>query len=148
MKILDFVPNDGYSEKGFVKGIKNIHGDFRFEFRPMLLEQRLELYKGVEKVPADVFERKAADYIAKNHLISWSLVDGEGKPVNVSPKAILRLKQQLWQSIYNIICGFKASDSDPTWTNEEVSEYDSIIYESAITGESVGEVAEVKHLKN
>ena len=146
--MLDYVPNDGYSEKGFVHGQTNIHNDFRFTFRPMLAEERAVLLSDrFKKLPEDEQEKKLAAAVA-SRVSDWSLVDAKGMPVPVSEAVCRRLKPALFNRVFWIIAGTDAGDVDPELAEAERHAAADVLMESAISGKAPGDVRLERDEKN
>jgi hypothetical protein len=142
---------DGYTEKAYIKAIPRIHGEVRFEFRPMLVEERSQLFEGSGKMSADLYERKSAKTVSQK-IVSWSVtqgvIDGEEIPYPVSPVNFLRLKPALYQRMTSIIVGLDAGDADPLLSDGEKAEQIDEQYESALQEQPIGIIREVRNEKN
>lgn len=143
---LNFIP-DGYTESAFVRAIPNIHGDFRFEYRPMLVEERTPLLAASNSMKPDAYDRKCAAELAKK-LVSWDLADEKGNAVPISAANILRLKPKLWGRVFAIVAGLDAHDGDPGLSVEKKGPDDDDQYESALSGKPVGDVRQEGDAKN
>jgi len=143
--MLDYVPNDGYTESAVINALPGIHGEFRFTFRPMTREQRdplLDYYVKPDKRSA-VLAVTMAKKISE-HVKSWSLVDSTGNAVPVSPEVAQRLKPALFTRIEDIVMGLKAGD-----TIEESGGLTATqLLEAEITGRPPGDVRTEADLKN
>lgn len=145
-ELLDYIPDDGYTELGYIKANGRFHGEFRFEFRPMLIEERGPLFAAAGKMAADAYSRKCAAEVAKK-LESWSLLDRQRHPVAISPANVLRLKPKLHDRLFEIVLGLASSDLDPTWDEQSKQEIAEQHYESAL-GVSPAEYREETLLGN
>lgn len=133
--MLDYIPDDGYTEEAYLAAEPFLHGEVRFTRRPMLPEQTsaiVDLMSG----PDNIYIRKAAQLVAP-HVKSWSILDAEGKPLPISAKNLLRLKRRLLIRIIDIVAGFRGGDVDPS---KEFIPGDDAELESALTGKTVSEV--------
>lgn len=145
--MLDFIP-DGYTESAYIKGEDRIHGELRFTYRPMLVEERALLYSdAVERLPEDAkLKKRAAAVAARIH--SWSLVDAKGQAVPVKVEAYLRLKAPLFWRVLNVVMGVDAGDLDPeAETADALASIDQRI-QAAIEGRSASELRESADAKN
>jgi hypothetical protein len=136
--MLNYIPNDGYTEDAYIEALPGFYGEFRFKFRPMLIEERAALFNQNDKLPPAEYERKCAAALS-NKLVEWSLIDKAGKQVPVSAQNILRLKPNLNGRIFGIVLGTQATDIDPLWSESKKESSAEQKYESAITGASVQE---------
>lgn len=146
MPILDFIP-DGYQEHGYCAARLPIHNDFRFTYRPMLIEERAPVLDLVNRLaPAD-YLRQAADSVAPRIAI-WSAKDRAGSMLPVSADNLRRLKPMLQQRIINIVLGVDAGDVDPTWDYDQNDLIQSLRKEAEANKESVAATREAADLKN
>lgn len=145
MKNLNWVPNDGYTDKGFVKAEAGLHGEFRFTYRPFLVEERGKLLRQVESMPQEKQDAKGATEL-KERLVSWSLVNGKAAAVPISLDVIRRLKPALFYKLYSIVLGTMASDLDPEW--EEATLLENIDAEIDAGPAPIGTVKEANAEKN
>lgn len=146
-EMLNYIPDDGYTEKAYIGAKPGFYGEFRFEYRPMLIEERGPLFAAAGKMPSDAYSRKCAAEVAKK-LRSWSLVDAKGQPVPVSAANILRLKPTLHDRLFEIVLGLATSDTDPQWDDDHKDAAAEAQYESALTGKSPAEQLEEGALGN
>jgi len=137
----------GYTEKGFVKAEKGIHGELRFEFRPVLVTDRSAHVSAIDGMKADAFDRKTAEVI-EQHLISWDVTNAKGQPVPPTRINILRLKPRLFAKLYSIILGFEPSDIDSQWDQDATDQLVETSYDAAIEKQTVGAVREEQDSKN
>lgn len=144
---LNFTPDDGYTEPGYIQPLPHVHGEFRFTFRPTLVEERSQAMEAAGQLKADACDRAAASQIVQK-LVTWSLVDARQRPVPITAKNVLRLKGRLFDRLYGIILGTEASDTDPLWRDEDKREHEERRLESALTGRPFGLVREEADEKN
>ncbi len=145
--MMDFIP-DGYTESAYIKGEDRVHGEFRFTYRPMLVEERALLYSdAVERLPEDAkLKKRAAAVVAR--IQSWSLRDAKEQTVPVRLETYLRFKAPLFWRVLNIVVGADAGDLDPeAETAETLAAIDQRI-QAAIEGRSVAELRETADAKN
>lgn len=120
---------DGQTRSGYIAAAERMHDELAFTYRPMLPEdveftdeerRKLEPKKSVQFLAAQITK----------HLVSWSEVDDDGKPMEVTLRNVLQLPHLLLTQAYLIIAGHLASDVDPTKGEAaaaSVSEADRII---------------------
>lgn len=144
---LDYVPDDGYTESGFIKAIPGLHGDLRFEFRPFLVEERSRLLRKLENLAQEKQDAIVAKTFTER-LKSWDLKDRKGEAVKVSLNAARRLKPQLFYRLWAILLGTDASDVDPEWEAEHILEEAESEIEAADGPAPVGVVKELAAEKN
>jgi hypothetical protein len=145
--MLDYI-SDGYTEAAFLKGEDRIHGPFRFEFRPMLVEERALLYSdAVERLPDDAKLKKRAQAVAAR-IKSWSLEDGNRRPVAPDVGNLLRLKATLFWRVLNVVMGIDVGDLDPEAEDAETLAAIDARIEAAVAGKTTVELREVADAKN
>jgi len=144
---LNFIPDDGYTEQGFIKADHHLHGELRFKFRPVLVERRSQHLAKIEDVTGDEFDRVTAK-IVNDHLKEWDLKDAKGEVVEITPKWLLRLKPQLFVRLHSIIIGTDTSDTDPKWKDDVKDEHTDQSLESALSKTDVGSVRQGASEKN
>lgn len=142
--MLNIIP-DGYTEEGYVAEVPRLHGALRFRFRPMLPEERDAIdYAIKDKSPGQshAMYRKAL----ATRIQSWSEKDKDGNDVTVAESAIRNLRPALYDKLYNIVAGYRASDVDPN--HEKATDEVDHELEAAITGQPVGDVRTEANAKN
>ena len=145
--MLDYIP-DGYTESAYIKGEERIHGEFRFEYRPMLVEERSLLYSDpVERLPDDAKLKKRAAAVA-SRIQSWSLRDGKGQPVAVNVETFLRLRAPLFWRVLNVVMGVDAGDLDPEAEAADALAAIDARLDAVVAGRTVAELREVADAKN
>jgi len=144
---LNYTPDDGYTEPGYIKPVIGLHGEFRFRFRPMLTEEYSHLIAASDEMSGQAYDRKAADMML-GKLTEWNLSDGKGVLVPITQKTILRLKVALFNKLYKIITGTDATDIDPLWSDDITDTKADEEYESALSDRTPGEVREENDAKN
>jgi hypothetical protein len=113
-----FIPDDGYTESGFIRARAGLHGALRFRYRPMLVEDRSRILGEFEHLRPEAAELKAAGEIHRR-LVWWDLCDGQSKPVPISLDVVRRLKPAVFARVWAIVLGTEPSDIDPGWSAEE-----------------------------
>ena len=145
--MLNYTPEDGYTEPGYIRAEEGLHGELRFSFRPILVEQQaplvvsLETMKPVEKV------RRIAQVIAEQ-VNQWSLTDAQGDPVPVTEKTTRRLKFSVFYRLWGIVLGTEPTDIDPEWSQEHTDEERCLQSRAAESETPVGQVKEETHRGN
>lgn len=112
----DPVIRDGFTQRGYVKAVEGLHGELKFNFRPMLPEEVEELEAlrdTANQNNASKIRSKIGEELAKR-LTSWS-VQFEDKPAEISPLNVRSLRTSLQTKVYNIVAGFAPTDIDPSW---------------------------------
>lgn len=108
-QVLDYIP-DGYIEEGYIRGVAGLHGSVRFTFRPMRVVEQATLFgQRMLSLPEELQDRRCADVLC-SHLISWSVADANGRPLELTAENILRLKPALFQRLLAIVSGIEPSD--------------------------------------
>jgi len=144
---LSFVPDDGYTEKGYIKAVPLLHDALRFEFRPFLAEERSKLLRE----QSELAEEKRDFLIAQAfvaHLVSWDLKDAKGNAIKIDLNIARRLKPALFYRIWAIILGSEASDLDPDWAEDDAAENIEIEKDAHSMPAPIGVAREVLLEKN
>lgn len=120
---------DGQTRDGYIAAADRMHDELAFTYRPMLPED----VEFTDEERRKLEPRKSVQFLAAQitkHLVTWSEVDDDGKPMEVSLKNVLRLPHLLLTQAYLIVAGHLASDVDPAKgeaASAIVSEADKII---------------------
>ena len=111
--ISPFITSDSI-EKSYIEAVDRLHPECRFQFRPILAEDRAAfIYRVGQEEDAKRAERIAGKALA-DHLVSWSLGD------DVSPAKIMKLKPSLLARLVSIVLYARdPGDDDPTATDDE-----------------------------
>lgn len=121
----NYIPDDGYTELGYIAARPGLHGMLRFKFRPVCVSDQSQWVKGNDSLSGPAWSKKCATLMAAR-IVSWSetITDANGiesaRPV--TPAAILRLKPALFTRLYGILLGTDPSDLDPDWSDTERDE--------------------------
>lgn len=145
--MLDYIPNDGYTEEAYIEAAPGHHGEFRFTYRPFLVEERARLIAANNTVKPEEYERLCASEVAKK-LTAWSLTDKGGRPVPITAGNVLRLKPRLNARLFGIVVGLEATDVDPRWGDAAKADAIETKLESALTATVPGDVREEADEKN
>ena len=144
---LDYTPDDGYTEKGYIKEEEGLHRALRFEYRPFLVTVRSRLVQQLDKLSQEKQDVRVAEELQKR-LQSWSLADAEGAEVPLSLNVIQRLKPALFYKLYSIVLGTMPSDIDPEWNTETLMENVNAEAEAVIAPVPIGLHKEIDAEKN
>jgi hypothetical protein len=109
--VLGFIPDDGYTEKGFIKAIPELHPALHFEFRPMPYDERARLAKGMSTLQPLQQNHLYAKEMSQR-IMSWDLKNGQGDPVQIDASIFLKLKPALFERLLGIMIGTDAPDED------------------------------------
>jgi len=104
--------HDGYCEEAYIAAVENLHGELRFTFRPVMVEEGSEFFDSLTRYKGREQERQYAK-VMKAHILKWSQVDQLGRPAPLDAKSFLRLKRRLFQKIAGILLGTEPYDTDP-----------------------------------
>ena len=143
----NFIPNDGYTEKGYVQAEPHLHDECRFTFRPMLSVELGELLGAVDTMGAAAYERKVAGAVA-DKIIAWNLEDESGKMVPILLENILRIKPRLLRRICNIVQGTQVTDVDPLWSDDLKCDAAIMEHQAAVSGTTPGVAREAADAGN
>lgn len=139
------IPNDHYTERGFIRGVPGVHPDIRFTYRPMTVMalgslytacERLQDYGQRHKLRAEVIVDKA------KYLKEWDIPDGKGGVLAVTAANLLRQKPNAYSRIVGIIMGDERSDPDENAAHleHEATAEDLIAVAMGSGGESAEEI--------
>ena len=145
--MLNYTPEDGYTEPGFIRAEEGLHGDLRFLFRPLLVERQAAIVTSLETMKSGPKVRKIARVLAEQ-ITDWSLIDGQRDPVPVTEATASRLKFSLFYRLWGIVLGTEATDIDPQWEQERTDEELAFQSQAAESETPVGQVKEGAHRKN
>lgn len=135
------IPSDGYTEPGYVAERPGLHGELRFVFRPMLVEDQSKIMRALEKASNDGWAVKAARVVA-DRVREWSLTEP------IKAEQVLRLKPALFSRLYGIVLGTDASDIDPQWPTEQKAEAVEDDIDALLAGKTAGAAREERNEKN
>jgi hypothetical protein len=126
-----YVPDDGFTESGYLKAVPRLHEALRFKFRPCLVQESSRYFQEAANLGPEEADRKAAELIASK-LVSWDLHYPSNKTgtVPVSPESVLRLKRRLFQRLLEIIVGLAAPDDDPNGDPQERADHRADVAEA------------------
>lgn len=110
--MLNYIPDDQYTERGYIAAFPRIHAELRFQFRPFTRSACSRLREKVRLLGEEAADQAVSEAVAGS-LVSWSLVDAQGAAIPVSKDAILKLKPELWFRLVHIVQGVAAPDEDP-----------------------------------
>lgn len=115
---------DGYTEAGYIAEEPGIHNDLTFSFRPIMVAKRdalnaLYLTDRHEEAISKVSEEMSRS------IQSWSLVDTKGQPVVRSAANMRRIKPRLFDKLWQVLCGMKASDPRPEDPEKQPTELEA-----------------------
>ena len=145
--MLNYTPEDGYTEPGFIRAEEGLHGDLRFLFRPLLVERQAAIITSLETMKSGPKVRKIARVLAEQ-ITDWSLIDGQRDPVPVTEataSSVLTLDKRRRKGI---VLGTEPTDIDPQWEQERTNEEQAFQSQAAESETPVGQVKEEAHRKN
>ena len=106
-----FIP-DGYTEKGFIKGVDRLYGDLRFTYRPATPDEVGE-YSESAPTKRGREEIQFAARFLKGKLLAWDMKDPSGHAVPLTVENLCRVNRLLLLRIIYVVHGSDASDMDP-----------------------------------
>lgn len=115
---LNFVPNDGYTEPGYLAPVPGKSLELRFTFRPLLAEERRGLLETMEKMKGGQEAVKVAEVLAEQ-IKTWDVKDAKGGDVPINVTIMRRVKPSVLWALWGIVAGSDASDLDPQWSDAE-----------------------------
>jgi len=110
---------DGFTQDGYIAAVERRHGFMRFKFRPMLPEEveEFDVFRNENILkPRQVVERMAKEVASR--LTAWS-EEADGKPVEISPLNLRRVRHPMLVKLYGVLAGERASDEDPEYKKLE-----------------------------
>ncbi len=134
------IPDDGYTEKGYIAKRPGLHGPVRFTFRPAtILEHGQVTSKEATDLGPEEYARNSAEFVVAK-LQEWSLLNGDRKALPIDCENVLTLKPAVFNRMFGIIAGWDASDIDPEWPPEERRETAALTKEAKSSGAAFGTV--------
>lgn len=133
--------HDGYTAHGYIAAVAAQCPELRFEYRPVLSQDRAVIDHEIRNSDPRKQESLAAQVMAK-HVQSWNLQrpeslgseDMETIPLEVSD--ILCIAPTITDAIYQIVMGRVTSDEDPKLSDEERNEQTASAFDVALSGTS------------
>ena len=139
---------DGYTRKGYIKGVDNHYGSVAFEYRPMLPEERDDILHAVRTSPPGRWGLAMRQALASK-VTSWDVTNPmTGKAVPVELDAVKRLPPDVFDRLFNIVSGSTASDPAPDATEEEATSYVDDLLKAASSGRREGDIRTEADAKN
>lgn len=142
-----FVVDDGYTVPGYLEAVPGLHPALRFEYRPIQVMQRDAVDKSIASKGSAHAHQVVRSCVA-SRLTHWNAVDLKGEPLPIEPANVGTLPPLLYDKLFNVLLGYRASDPDPTATKAEQNEEDEALLQSAMSGRSVAAVKEAADEKN
>jgi hypothetical protein len=139
---------DGYTRTGYIAAAPGLHPAVTFQFRPMLSEHVIHWRDALNLKPTH--ERKhimGAGLTDGNRVLSWDIAHPETKEtVPVTSANIRRLHPLVMAAMFDIVCGWRASDKRPgeATTVEEINAKD----EADATGRYLADIEQEGDAKN
>lgn len=111
---LAFVPDDGYTESGYIAEVAGLCPEIRFEYRPTRQEEREHLTDRMRKLSPNTKAANKASYaFLAGKLKSWNLTDADGNEVLITDGIVSQLKPFVFDRLFLIVTGQAAPDQDP-----------------------------------
>ncbi len=136
-----FTPDDGYTEQGYIEAKPGLHGEFRFEYRPMLVEQRSRILRTMSEMKDEEQDVVIAKTMAER-LVSWD------NPKPIAVERTRRIQPVVFYQVWAIILGTSPSAMDPRWDDERKVEGVENLMEASTADVPVGVAQEVTAEKN
>lgn len=134
------IPDDGYTEKGYIAKRPGLHGPVRFTFRPAsILEHGQVTSKEATELGAEEYNRNSAEFVVAK-LQEWSLLNGEQKALAIDFENVWKLKPAVFNRMFGIIAGWDPSDIDPEWPPAERREASELAKQAKSSGAAFGTV--------
>lgn len=113
--------HDGYTRSAYIAARPRLHPELRFQYRPMLSQNRAVIFHQIAALEPDDAERVAAEAI-RAQLVSWDLQDHTGSNVAITVANLLRVEPNLAVRLFQVVTGRDATDEDPAWSQERSDE--------------------------
>lgn len=146
-QVLGLIPDDGYTETGVIRELPGLYPRLQFRFRPMLIEELVDYFRGSEKLQGMQLRRLAANYLI-SHVKEWDLQNAKGEVAAIDLPTLLRLKDPLFRRLFAIVSTDTAPDEAPAQTEEDALANIDDILRASRDGRTVGEVREARERKN
>jgi hypothetical protein len=130
-----YIP-DGYTRKGLIAAVPGLHGALKFEYRPLLRDEREALYRESNKRSPAEFNGLIRKMLVKQ-LVSWDAKHDE-KELPIDNETLRRLQPALSTKLENIVAGYSPTDLDETASQEDVDGY-----VASLEGEDARQVADL-----
>jgi len=104
---------DGYTERGYVKGVPGLYPPVRFLYRRMAAPQQQAMYDEVDRQTDPAMRIPVQSiHLMRGYLLQWDVVNGKNQAVALSADALAKCTAPLFYRIRNIITCAEASDLD------------------------------------
>ena len=121
---------DGYTRKGYIKGVEGLYQTVRFKYRPVPYDHREELLERWSSGGAKYRIEKSCDLLA-DKICEWNMTAQAGTELDCKqPKSYRKLNGQLHARLLDIVLGDAVSDTDP----EEPEDDDSVFADKSSSG--------------
>jgi hypothetical protein len=105
-----FIISDSYTIDGKVPREPGVHPLLEFSYRPALSAQRIA-FNSFSSNDGEKRARHAGELV-KKHVERWSVLDENGKPLDVSVAVAEKLQPTLLSKLVDIILGYAASGEE------------------------------------
>ncbi|MBE3132931.1 MAG: hypothetical protein IMZ55_05620 [Acidobacteria bacterium] len=143
MRFSNYLPDDGYTENGYIEAIAGLHAEMRFRYRPLLAEQRGQIMRQLEGLKEEEQVVRIAPILARQ-LQEWDLRLPDGSPVAIRESSVRRLRPAVFYRLWGIVTGTVPSDLDPRWSDDEKQSAVELLLEAG----PVGDARERRNEKN
>jgi hypothetical protein len=113
----------------------------------VLTHHRSQFFRESNALKAEQQDLMVAKLLAKQ-LVSWSLVDSKGKPVDLTEANVQKLRPAVFNRMFGIVVGSQPSDVDPEWSTNELATDATNRLESLLEDMSPGAAREHVEVKN
>lgn len=129
-----------------------IHPPLRGTYRPVGLQERTDIQIHLENKTGRAWNSEAARAL-RGRIKTWDATtfDAEKKvvPLALTDENLLTVEPVLFNALCSVILfGTRPSDTDPTWTEEDMSLQERAQIEASVSGRSVNEVLMELQAKN
>ena len=97
--------HDGYTRRGYINAAKHLHPALRFEYRPMLLQNRSVIFRQIEQAHDPSREETVAARAVASQLKWWDLKDHKGETVAIALDHVLNVEPNLSVKLFQIEIG-------------------------------------------
>lgn len=147
MGVLGYIPDDGYTETAVLRGLLGVYPRVEFTYRPLTIEEIVNYESAAEKFAGMQLRRLAARCIT-SHVKRWDLEDYKKEPLPIADEVVMKLKEPLFNRLFNVITGRQPPDESPGQTElaQSVSLDDALA--SLDSGRPLQSVREDRERKN
>lgn len=144
--MLNYIP-DGYSQDAYLRESPGLHGEMRFRYRPMLVEEKNQIVAAADKKGAGQGDMLLAEAVARR-IVEWDVRDAQGAVIPITADTVRRLRPTLFNRVFWVIAGVESADTDERAEAESRNQQAAELLQAAIEGRPLGAIREEGDRKN